>query len=84
MRSVRSKNWKGELRGEAYIGNGFDVLVENFGIVGATLELCNVFFLLETHEDSMREALAVRAFYAACIQETYVCKNNSKYSSELE
>ena len=58
------------LHGEAYIGNRFHVAIENFGIISATLKFYNVFFLLETHEDSMREVLNIRVLYAACIQET--------------
>jgi hypothetical protein len=60
------------LHGEAYIGNGFHVVIQNFGIICATLEFCDVFLLLETHEDSMREVLAIRVLYAACIQQTDV------------
>ena len=44
------------------------MVIKNFGIVGTTLELRNVFFLLKTHEDSVRKVLAIWLLYAACIQ----------------
>jgi len=53
------------------------VVIKNFGIVGTTLELRNVFFLLKTHEDSMRKVLAIWLLYAACIQ--YITNTKLKF-----
>jgi hypothetical protein len=49
----------------AYIGNGLYVLVDNFGVVRVTLELRDVLLLLETHEHSVREVVAVGVLDAA-------------------
>lgn len=49
----------------AYIGNGLYVLLDNFGVVRVTLELRDVLLLLETHEHSVREVVAVGVLDAA-------------------
>jgi hypothetical protein len=47
------------------------MLVKNLGIACTTLELCNVFYMLKTHEDSMCEVLAIGVLDAACIQDIH-------------
>lgn len=46
------------------------MLIKNLGIVWTTLELCNVFYLLKTHQDGVCEVLAIVVLDAACIQDT--------------
>jgi len=65
------------LHAEAYVGNRFYVLIKNFRIVCTALELCNVFLLLKTHEDSVCEILAIGVLYAACIQ--YITNTKLKF-----
>jgi hypothetical protein len=47
------------------------MLVKNLGIVCTTLELCNVFYMLKTHEDGMCEVLSIGVLDAACIQDIH-------------